>query len=131
MVRNWLQRVMYGRYGSDQLSIFLLVAYFALYLISAVTGLGFIYYISLALIVYSIFRTMSRNIEKRRRENAKFLKLAGPTLQWWKMRSTMRRDKAHRYFKCPNCKQYLRVPKGKGKISITCRSCGTSFEEKS
>lgn len=122
---------MYGRYGSDKLSMFLLVAYFILYLISAITGLGLFYYIALALIVYSIFRSMSRNIEKRRRENAKFLQLAGPSLQHMKMRSTIRKDKAHRYFKCPNCKQYLRVPKGKGKISITCRSCGTSFEEKS
>ncbi len=122
---------MYGRYGSDQLSIFLLVTYFVLYLISAITGLGFIYYISLAMIIYSLFRSMSRNIEKRRQENVQFLKLAGPALQWRKMRSTIRRDKEHRYFRCPNCKQYLRVPKGKGKLSITCRSCGTSFEEKS
>ena len=47
------------------------------------------------------------------------------------MRVTVFRDKEHRYFRCPNCGQYLRVPRGKGKINVTCRNCGASFEEKS
>ena len=122
---------MYGRYGSDQLSMFLLVTYFVLYLISMIIGSNILYYLSAILAIFGIYRTFSRNIERRRQENAKFLKLAGPSLQWWKMQKTIRKDKSHRYFRCPTCHQYLRVPKGKGKISITCRSCGVTFEEKS
>ena len=45
------------------------------------------------------------------------------------LRRTMAQDKDHRYFKCPNCGQQLRVPKGKGKLNITCRNCGVSFEK--
>ena len=54
-----------------------------------------------------------------------------PFLKWLRLQQTMRKDKAHRYFKCPNCSQYLRVPRGKGKITVTCRSCKASFQEKS
>lgn len=66
-----------------------------------------------------------------RAENARFLALAGPAIRWLRMRRTIRRDKEHRYFKCPNCGQYLRVPRGKGKITVNCRNCGASFEERS
>ena len=55
---------------------------------------------------------------------------AGPAIRWFKLRRTIHRDKEHRYFKCPNCGQQLRVPRGKGKITINCRNCGVSFEEK-
>ena len=74
---------------------------------------------------------MSRQIDKRRAENAKFLQMAGPVIRWFKMRRTIARDKEHRYFRCPNCGQYLRVPRGKGKINVNCRNCGISFEERS
>jgi transcription elongation factor Elf1 len=81
--------------------------------------------------VWSIFRIFSRNIPKRREENNKFMRKAQPVLKWLRLQQTMRKDKEHRYFKCPNCSQYLRVPKGKGKITVTCRSCKASFQEKS
>ena len=64
-------------------------------------------------------------------ENARFMRLAGPVLSWLRLRRTIRRDKEHVYFKCPSCGQQLRVPRGKGKITVTCRGCGASFEEKS
>jgi len=72
----------------------------------------------------------SRRIDRRRAENAKFMTVAGPAIRWFKLRRTIHRDKEHRYFKCPNCGQQLRVPRGKGKITINCRNCGVSFEEK-
>ena len=122
---------MYGRYGSDQLSLFLCAVYIVLLLLSSILGITLISTVALALLLYSLFRSMSRNFERRRAENAAFLKLAGPGISWLKMRRTIHRDKAHRYFKCPNCNQYLRVPKGKGKITINCRSCGVRFEQKS
>ena len=122
MIRNALQRFMYGRYGNDQLNMALLVLYLALYLVYFLTGFDPLYWISFAVILFALFR---------RAENAKFLKVAGPAIQWFRLRRTIHRDKEHCYFKCPNCGQQLRVPRGKGKITVTCRSCGAVFEEKS
>ena len=122
MVMNFIRKLMYGRYGSDQLSFFLLVVYIVLILLSG---------LALAVLLWDLFRMFSRRIDRRRAENARFLALAGPAIRWLRMRRTIRRDKEHRYFKCPNCGQYLRVPRGKGKITVNCRNCGASFEERS
>ena len=127
---NMLRRLMYGRYGSDQLSLFLLAVYQLLYLISMVLKWPILSWIALVILFWDFYRMMSRRIDKRRAENAKFLQLAGPAIRWFKMRRTIHRDRDHRYFKCPNCGQYLRVPRGKGKITINCRNCGVSFEER-
>ncbi len=126
---SWLQRTMYGRNGTDQLSVALLVLYGVLYLLSAFTGFMVLRMIAIVPIALSIFRVLSRNIPKRRAENAKFMSMIDPLLRWMRMRRTIHTDKEHRYFKCPNCGQQLRVPRGKGHIQITCRSCGVSFEE--
>ena len=126
MIRNAIQRFMYGRYGTDQLNLALLGLYLVLYLVSALTRWGVLYWLSLAVLFLLLFRTLSRNAARRRAENAKFLQVAGPMIRWWRFQRT-----AHRYFKCPNCGQQLRVPRGKGKITVTCRSCGASFEERS
>lgn len=127
---NWLQRMMYGRYGVDQFSLFLIAVYLVLYLVASLLRLGLLSWLALLVAVYAVFRMFSRNISKRRAENAKFMQLAGPVVRWFRLRRTIHRDKDHRYFKCPNCGQQLRVPRGKGKITITCRNCGVSFEEK-
>lgn len=131
MIRNAIQRFMYGRYGTDQLNLALLVLYLVLYLVSALFRLEILYWLSLAVLFLLLFRTLSRNAARRRAENSKFLQVAGPVMRWWRFQRTVHRDKEHRYFKCPNCGQQLRVPRGKGKITVTCRSCGASFEERS
>lgn len=128
---NWLRRMMYGRYGGDQLSWFLLAVYVLLSLLSGLPYLGILSWAALAVLVWSFYRMFSRRYDRRRAENARFLSLAGPAICWVKMRRTILRDREHRYFRCPNCGQYLRVPRGKGRITINCRSCGVSFEEKS
>ena len=131
MIRNAIQRFMYGRYGNDQLNLFLMGVYLLLYLVFALTRVTLLYWVSFVLLIWSLFRTLSRNMERRRMENARFMRLAGPVLSWLRLRRTIRRDKEHVYFKCPSCGQQLRVPRGKGKITVTCRGCGASFEEKS
>lgn len=128
---NLLKKVMYGRYGGDQLSIFLMVLYLVLYFVAALTGFDPVSWAATLLLVWALYRSMSRRIDKRRAENARFMELAGPILSWFKLRRAIHKDKDHCYFKCPNCGQSLRVPKGKGKITVTCRNCGVSFEEKS
>ena len=130
MIRNFLQRFMYGRYGSDALSFFLLGCYAALYVLSLLTGWDILFLVGDVLILWGLFRILSRNYERRRAENAAFLRLAGPFIRWFKLRRCARRDPDYCYFTCPQCKQMLRAPKGKGKIHVTCRSCGTVFEQK-
>jgi len=129
MFRNALQRFLYGRYGNDPLNIALIVLYLVLYLAFSVTRVVLLYWVSLAALFWALFRMFSRNTSRRRAENARFMAFADPALRWLRLRRTIRRDKEHCYFKCPNCGQQLRVPKGKGKITVTCRSCGASFQE--
>ena len=131
MIRNALQRFMYGRYGNDQLNTALLILYVALYVLYFLTRIELFYWISFVAILFALFRMLSRNPARRRAENAKFLKVAGPAIQWFRLRRTIHRDKEHCYFKCPNGGQQLRVPRGKGKITVTCRSGGAVFEETS
>ena len=130
-MRNAIQRFMYGRYGNDQLGFFLLGLSVALSLLATVLNFGILNLLAEVVIFYALFRMLSRNTYKRREENNKFLRKVNPFLKWFRLQQTMRKDKAHRYFKCPNCSQYLRVPRGKGKITVTCRSCRASFQEKS
>ena len=127
---NFIQRLMYGRYGGDQLSVFLLALYLVLYLLSAFLHNAILSTLAMACALWCIFRMFSRRVDKRRAENAKFMAVAGPAIRWVKLHRTMHRDKEHRYFKCPNCGQQLRAPRGKGKITVNCRNCGVSFEEK-
>lgn len=122
---------MYGRYGNDQLNMVLVLLSLALYLVFVVTSWTFLYAVSFMLMAAALFRCLSRNYDRRRAENGKFLSLVQPVTRWYRLRRTIRRDKDHCYFKCPNCGQQLRVPRGKGRITVTCRGCGASFEEKS
>ena len=128
---NFIQRLLYGRYGWDQLNFCLTGVALVLYLLDLFLDASPLYLIYFLCILVVLFRVFSRNYARRRAENAKFLTLVGPVVRWFKLRRTIHRDKDHCYFKCPNCGQQLRVPRGKGKITVTCRSCGVSFEEKS
>ena len=130
-MRNAIQRFRYGRYGNDQFGFFLLGLSVALSLLATILDLGILNLLAEVVIFYALFRMLSRNTYKRREENNKFLRKVNPFLKWFRLQQTMRKDKTHRYFKCPNCSQYLRVPRGKGKITVTCRSCRASFQEKS
>ena len=130
-MRNAIQRFMYGRYGNDQFGFFLLGLAVVFSLLASLLDLGLLNLLAEVVIIYALFRMLSRNTYKRRDENAKFMRRFNPFLKWLRLQQTMRKDKTHRYFKCPNCAQYLRVPRGKGKITVTCRSCRASFQEKS
>ncbi|MCC8048394.1 MAG: hypothetical protein LUE06_06540 [Oscillospiraceae bacterium] len=92
---------------------------------------GILWYIALAILIYAYFRILSRNIDKRRSENAAYLRARSRVTDGfrnWRDRSSQRRD--YCFFRCPSCKSMLRVPRGKGKIRVTCRKCGTAFEKR-
>ncbi len=122
-LRQALQRFMMGRYGTDKLNMAILGAGLIACLISmflrfAPVNLA-LTLVSYILMGWAIFRTLSRNTYKRYEENRKYLLL----LQRLK-------DRDHRYFHCPRCRQQVRVPKGKGKISISCPKCKEKFIKK-
>ena len=110
MIRNAIQRFMYGRYGTDQLNLFLICVYLLLYLVFAFTRLDALYWVSFVLLLWSLFRMLSRNLTSRRAENVRFLRAVNPLMSWLRLQRTIRRDKEHVYFKCPSCGQQLRVP---------------------
>ena len=113
---------MSGRYGHDKLNSAVLwtgvaVAILAMF-IPTVFGLA-LHMLAYALVGIALFRTFSRNTYKRYQENRKFLMLVDRL-----------KDRDHRYFECPRCRQLVRVPKGKGKISISCPKCKEKFVKK-
>ncbi len=128
---NWLQRIMIGRNGPDPLSFALLLLSMLLSIFSRIKYLSVLSILSYAVLVYCIYRMLSRNIVRRQAENQKFMALYNPVA--YKVRSWMNRfhDYQHyKYFKCPNCKMKLRAPRGRGKISVTCQRCKTVFQKK-
>lgn len=130
MIRQWLTRFMTGRYGEDQFNVFLMVLYVSLYVIFLFTRLVFLELLAVSLVFFSLFRALSRNLPRRRAENARFLQIVRPLIRRFSAFRARAKDKEHRYFKCPNCGQQMRVPRGKGRITVHCRSCGATFEEK-
>lgn len=128
-MKRWLQGLgekmqawMYGRYGYDELSKCLSIAALVCILISLLVPL--LNPIALILLIWSTFRSFSRNLEKRQKEREVYLKYTGKVKQSFKRRKDMWRErKTYRYYKCPGCKRWLRVPKGKGQIEITCPVC--------
>lgn len=131
MFRVKLQQFMIGRNGPDALSTAAMWAALAVWGVYLFMRLLPLYLLCLGLLAYSMFRMLSHQVEKRREENAKFLTAFRPLRRKCSALTCRLRDREHRYFRCPNCGQQLRVPRGKGRIQVTCRSCGITFEEKS
>ena len=131
MIRRYMARFMAGRYGGDQLNLLLVALYVILYVVFLFTRMLVFEILGLILIILSLYRSLSRDLERRRAENTRFLQAVRPVLRRWNGFRARTHDKEHRYFKCPNCGQQMRVPRGKGRITVRCRSCGVVFEEKS
>lgn len=134
-MKAWFQRFMSGRYGYDQLNRFLCIfAMVCLLLGLFANGLlnGALYYVGLAALLWSYFRIFSRNVHKRYAENQKYLQLESRVKGWFaKKKQRFDQRRVYRYYRCPRCRQELRVPRGRGRISISCPKCGTSFIKKS
>lgn len=128
---NWLKNFMTGRYGNDQLTIALLILSIIFIFTAQLSGLQIFTYISYIPVLIGFLRIFSKNIEKRRMENYKFNMLISPAYSWFKNKQKhFAKAKTHKFFKCPNCKAGLWVPKGKGSIIVTCTKCKTEFREK-
>ncbi len=123
---------MIGRYGPDQLNMALIILAILVGILANIIKLNIITLLSYLLLILVIFRMLSRNLNARRRENDRFLKFWWPVKQ--KIKSFFDRAKSsrnYRFFRCPGCRNTLRVPRGKGKIQITCPRCGERFIKRS
>lgn len=131
-MRERFGRFMQGRHGADQLSNFLVIAALVLVVLElfipvyrvrhAMNSLGVL------MILVSYFRMFSRNHTRRYEENERFLKYFNRVRYWWiRKKSRNAQRKTHCIFKCPSCRQSIRVPRGKGKIAITCPKCHKEF----
>lgn len=126
-----MQSFMAGRYGYDELSRAMSIIALICLLVAMFTGWPLLSTVALILWVWALIRSYSKNISKRQLERQSYLRLTGRIKGWFgtKKRAWSER-KTHCYFKCPNCKKTLRVPKGKGKIKITCPECKTQITKK-
>lgn len=131
-MKQRMQRFMAGRYGADQLGQLYLGVSMALLVVSLFSRWNIFYVLALALMGYEYYRMLSRQVEKRYQENQKFLN--------WRYQMAVKRNrrkeefkqrKIYRFYQCPSCGQKVRVPKGKGKICITCPKCKAEFIKKS
>ncbi len=132
-----LARFFYGRYGVDKLCYATLIVSMIFSFTSSIIAAkhfaasAVLYVLSYALLIWMLFRMLSKNRQARYNENMKFVGIWKKIKKWFKLQKNRIKDiKTHRYFSCPNCKNNLRVPKGRGEITITCPVCKTKFDRK-
>lgn len=115
---------MTGRYGVDDLGKATLIGAIVLLVLAMLFGSSALNLVALVLIVYGYYRILSRNISARYEENQKYLQLRARIAGSWKGQGG---DRSMKIFRCPTCGQKVRVPRGKGRISIHCPKCNTDF----
>ncbi len=135
-MKERLARFMQGRYGIDQFTNFLVFSALVMLVLEMFIKVPFMRFLlntlSIAAIIYSYFRMLSRNHNKRYSENERYMKFHnGVKFFIARQKSHMQQRKTHHIYKCPQCRQSIRVPKGKGRIAITCPKCHTEFIKRS
>ncbi len=139
---KWMDRFrafMQGRYGVDQLSNALVWLFLILEILGMLTPFTFLVWVALIPLIISYARIFSKNFSRRYNENRVFTNVMSPFYDaldkvkgfFRKKMNRIKGRKEYRYFKCPNCKQELRVPRGRGEITVTCPKCKHSFDRKS
>lgn len=135
-LREQIQRMMYGRYGNDQLGMFC----FGLYVMFWIVSLGFrgtffgriLSVADYVFVIIYFFRFFSRNIYQRQRENQKFLSVRNQVKNYFKFLRLRYQERSgtKKLYRCPKCHQMIRVPRGRGRIEITCPKCHFAFIKK-
>ena len=132
-MRDEFNKFMQGRYGVDEFSRFTMGVALALIILTMFVNIvnrsvgGVLDFLGIAAIVYAYLRILSRNIQQRYAENQKYVQFIAPITKKVDFFKRKRKDKTHKYYKCPTCNQVVRVPKGRGKIEISCPKCHTKF----
>ena len=127
-MKEKFMRFMYGRYGVDTLGKYSLGAGLATMVLSIVFDSYTLSLLSWFFIILTYFRMFSRNLYKRSSENQTFLNKTYKLRTWFgKQKNMMTQRKTQHIYRCPGCKQKIRVPRGKGRIEIRCPKCHTTF----
>ena len=130
-IKQTFRTFMSGRHGVDQLSVTIVWAGLVIYILSAIFNSGLLAIISLAVYVYTLFRIFSRKEQKRREENRRYMDWTGKMTTGFKQaRTRFKNRKQYKYFRCPNCKAWLRLPRGAGVVTVTCGRCHNNFTQK-
>lgn len=135
-LREMLAKFMYGRYGTDRLNMFLLIVLIVCAGLNLFVRNGYFSIVMSSwetlLIVLIYYRMFSRNIQKRYAENQKYLSLENKVKHFFgRTKYIQEQRKDFHIYTCPQCRQKIRIPKGKGKISVRCPKCGAEFVKKS
>lgn len=135
-LREMLAKFMYGRYGTDRLNMFLLIVLIVCAGLNLFVRNGYFSIVMSSwetlLIVLIYYRLFSRNIQKRYAENQKYLSLENKVKRFFgRTKYIQEQRKDFHIYTCPQCRQKIRIPKGKGKISVRCPKCGAEFVKKS
>lgn len=130
-LKSGMTNFMSGRSGADQLSLMLVYGALFLNILMAITRLSLFGTLGFACLIWAIFRMFSRNTQKRYAENAAFLAWVRPRLksakQWF---IRLKNSRQYCYFKCPQCKTLMRLPRKVGEVNVTCKHCGHTFSKK-
>lgn len=131
-IREKVMHFMIGRYGADQFTRFLMGATLVCIALSLFSRRNLFYYLGLVLLVYSYFRIFSRNHAGRYKENQRYLRYETLVKNTWKLQlGRLKQRKEYHIYHCPGCRQKIRIPRGKGKIAVTCPSCQREFIKRS
>lgn len=128
-IKDFLQRSLYGCYGMDELSDLLWKAALGMWLVSLIPVCRWLYLAGMALLIWAMFRTFSKNHAKRQQERMKYLVYRDRVRRFFKIQKRRFLErKTHKYYRCPGCGTYVRIPKGHGHVMITCSRCKRQFE---
>lgn len=129
--KNALYRFFSGRRGLDQLSTALLILSIVLSLLSSILRLGILSTLSMAAWIYGLFRMLSKNIPAREKENQWFLSKYTPVQTNVKQAHIrFKNRKIYLYYRCPNCRAWLKLPRNIGEKTVTCGKCQATFKKK-
>lgn len=135
---NWQRNIQrsaaewsYGRNGTDELGSAVANLAIVIIFVDLFINTHWLNWVGLVLITYAWFRISSKNITARARENEAAIKKAGPVVHFLaNPLATIKENKEYVHLACPSCGQKVRIPRGKGKVRITCPKCHTRFDGK-
>lgn len=130
--KDKIRNFMIGRNGHDELNFFIIALVGILLIVNIFAKKSFILTLALIFLIYSYYRSLSRDISARQSENKKFLDTVEPLRRKFSFsKNKVKNRKVYKYFKCPKCGLQMKVPRGKGKILVTCKKCGEKFTTES
>lgn len=129
-MRDKIEKFMLGRYGEDQLNIFISIVFIILVVVNWWIDSIILRIVIYILIVINIYRSFSKNIVARSIENDKYIKYKRKVTRSFKIIQKSFKDKEHKYVLCPYCVQMIRLPRKKGQLEIKCPNCHKTFEKK-